>query len=97
MTVTARKHFLNSFINEAKDGKIFTVDFVKKNGEIRTMNARHGVRKGTTGKGLKYKPTPRRLLPVFHMQLRELRMISFDTNIYYSISVRKSESIHSSN
>lgn len=77
--VKARQHFLSSFINEAQDGKTFTVEFVKKNGEHRTMNARLGVNKGKTGKGMKYNPTERGLLPVYDMQKKGFRMINFDT------------------
>lgn len=75
----ARQHFLKAFISEAQDGKTFTVEFTKKNGEHRVMNARLGVKKGKTGKGLKYRPTERGLLPVYDMQKQGFRMINFDT------------------
>lgn len=35
-------------------GKFFTVTFIKKDGTIRKMNARLGVTKGLTGKGMAY-------------------------------------------
>lgn len=75
----ARQHFLSAFIEEAQDGKAFSVEFVKKNGELRKMNARLGVNKGKSGKGMKYEPTKRGLLPVYDMQKQGFRMINFDT------------------
>lgn len=68
---------MKGFIEEAKKGKIFSVDFVKKDGTVRTMNARLGVKKGLTGEGMKYDPLKRGLLPVYDMQKRDYRMINF--------------------
>jgi pyruvate/2-oxoglutarate/acetoin dehydrogenase E1 component len=89
----ARQHFLASFIDEAKDGKTFTVEFIKKDGSNRVMNARLGVKKGTTGTGMAYKPTDRGLLPVYDMQKRAFRMINFDTIIAYTIHGRRIENL----
>ena len=36
-------------ISEHKNGTIFTVDFIKKNGEYRSMNCRTGVKKYLKG------------------------------------------------
>lgn len=47
------------------NGKIFRVDFKKKDGSNRTMNCRFGVRKGLTGKGSKYNATDKGLLTVW--------------------------------
>jgi len=73
------KLFMKGFIEQAKSGKVFTVEFIKKNGELRVMNARLGVKKGTNGQGMKYKPTERGLLPVYDMQNGGFRMINFKT------------------
>ena len=51
------------------DGKIFTVDFIKRtNGEPRTMNCRRNVQKGVKGVGLKFDPKEKDLLVVYDMQ-----------------------------
>lgn len=89
----ARQHFLKSFIEEAKDGKVFTVEFIKKNGELRKMNARLGVKKGITGNGMKYKPTDKGLLPVYDMQKQGFRMINFETIVSYTIHGRRTENL----
>lgn len=60
-------------------GKFFTVTFIKKDGTIRKMNARLGVTKGLTGKGMAYNPIERNLLPVFDMHKQAYRMINADT------------------
>jgi hypothetical protein len=58
---------------------IFTVDFIKKDGSLRTMNCRLGVRKHLKGGELKYNPTERNLLPVFDMVKQGYRMINVST------------------
>lgn len=87
----ARQHFLKAFMHESSDGKIFTIDFVKKDGSIRRMNARRGVKQGTNGKGMTYNPIKRGLLPVFDMQKRDFRMVNFDTILSYTIHGRRVE------
>jgi len=70
---------LQGFIAKARSGKIFTVTFRKKDGTIRAMNARLGVTKGLTGKGLAWKPTSKGMLPVYDVQKRAYRMVNFNT------------------
>jgi len=60
-------------------GKIFTAEFIKKDGSLRVMNCRLGVTKGVNGKGMSYKPLQRLLMPVFDMQKKEFRMINLNT------------------
>lgn len=62
-----------------RGGKIASVTFVKKNGETRIMNCRMGVRKGVTGKGMKYSPEKRNMLTVFDMQKKQFRIINAST------------------
>ena len=64
---------------ESTKGKFFTVTFVKKDGTIRTMTARTGVRKGTNGKGLKFNPSERNLKVVWSCDAETFRMINLDT------------------
>lgn len=53
-----------------KNGTIYSVTFVKKDGSIRLMNSIKGTRKGVTGEGLKFDPTEKGLIPVYDLQLR---------------------------
>jgi hypothetical protein len=64
---------------ESTKGKFFTVTFVKKDGTIRTMTARTGVRKGVTGQGLKFNPSERNLRVVWSCDAETFRMINLDT------------------
>ena len=48
-------------------GRLFSVVFTKKDGSERSMVCRRSVKKGVTGKGLKFDPSARGLLPVFDM------------------------------
>jgi hypothetical protein len=60
-------------------GRVFTVLFTKRTtGQDRLMNCRLGVKKFLTGKGLRFDPNERALLPVWDMQKRAYRMISMD-------------------
>lgn len=60
-------------------GKFFTVTFVKKDGTIRTMTARTGVKKGVTGTGLKFNPSERNLKVVWSCDAKTFRMININT------------------
>jgi hypothetical protein len=64
-----------------KGGRIFSVTFIKKDGTVRRMAARLGVRKGVKGVGLKFDPSERGLMVVFDMHKREFRMINLNTII----------------
>lgn len=59
--------------------KVFTATFVKKDGTLRVMNCRLGVKKGVKGIGLSYDPFKKNLLPVYDMQKRSFRMINVST------------------
>jgi hypothetical protein len=75
-------------IKKAKElvgNKIFTVEFVKLNGEVRKMTARLGVKKHLKGGTMTYDPIERNLLPVFDMTKQEYRMINFDSIIYLKV------------
>lgn len=60
------------------NGKIFSVKFRKKNGEIRDMLCRTGVKKYTNGGELNYDPVEKGLIPVFDLQKSAYRMISIE-------------------
>ncbi len=66
-------------LTRCKDGKIFTVTFVKRtNNQTRVMNCRKGVRKGQAGRGLSFSPNKHNLLSVYDMQKKDYRFISFE-------------------
>lgn len=65
-----------------QSGKIFSVTFVKKNGKIRTMNARFGVSKGVNGKGLSYDPKTVNNVIVFSMNDNGFRTFNLDSVLY---------------
>lgn len=77
MTRINRKKLLE-LIRENKSN-IFSVVFLKKDGTIRRMICRLGVKKYVNGKGLKYDPIERGLLGVFDMQKEAYRMINLET------------------
>lgn len=69
---------IEQFRKEVK-GKIFTAVFIKKDGTMRTMRARLGVKKGVSGVGLKYSPEERGNLIVFDMEKKAFRTIYLDS------------------
>lgn len=60
-------------------GKFFSVEFIKKDGSLRRMTARLGVRKGITGKGLAFNPADRDLMVVWATDRKNYRMINLKT------------------
>ena len=79
------------FVNE-NGGKIFSVKFIKKDGSIREMVCRTGVKKNTVGGSLAFDPIERNLLPVFDLNAAKkegdkgYRMISLDKIIEITIA-----------
>jgi hypothetical protein len=81
---------MNLTIEKAKElvgNKIFTVEFVKLNGEVRKMTARLGVTKHLKGGSLGYDAKSKNLLSVFDMVKKQYRMINFDSIIYLKVDV----------
>ena len=64
---------------KSSKGQVFTVSFVKKNGEVRIMNCRLGVTKHLKGGTLGYSPIEKLLLGVFDMQKKAYRMVGLTT------------------
>lgn len=60
-------------------GKFFSVEFVKRDGSVRKMTARLGVRKGITGKGLAFNPAERDLMVVWATDKKNYRFINLKT------------------
>ena len=67
---------LRSLVGE---NSIFTVDFIKKDGTLRTMNCRLGVTRHLKGGELGYNAKEKNLLPVFDMVAGAYRMINVST------------------
>lgn len=65
------------------NGKIFSVTFVKKDGTLRKMTARLGVKKDIKGVGLSFDPAAKQLVVVFDMHKRAYRMINLQTIISF--------------
>jgi hypothetical protein len=59
--------------------KIFTVEFVKKDGSIRVMNCMIGVKKHLQGGELKHNPESLNHLIVYDMQSKGYRTININT------------------
>lgn len=73
------KKFTITEIKEKVKNKIFTIEFIKKDGTLRVMNARLGVTKHLNGGQLKYNPTELNYLIVFDMQSGAYRTINCST------------------
>jgi hypothetical protein len=73
-----KRENLKDFINSNK-GKIMTIVFRKKDGTIRTLNTRTGVRSNITGKGLSYDPEKYGYLILWDLAKRGYRTVTLDT------------------
>ena len=61
---------------QSTNGRVFSVIFNKKDGEVRHLNCRLGVHKYVNGKGMSYDPKQYDLMTVFDMQKNGYRMIN---------------------
>lgn len=61
------------------DGAFFSVDFIKKDGSIRTMTCRTGVKKHLKGGELAFNPNEYGLAVVYEMNVEGYRMINLNT------------------
>lgn len=69
--------FIHEFVGDT--GKIFNVTFIKKDGSTRSFNARFGVAKNISGRGLTYSPEKHNLLNVFSMDDNGYRMVTLSS------------------
>ena len=72
-------------VKELVGNKIFSVEFIKLNGEPRKMVCRLGVKKHLKGGSLGYDARSLNLLPVFDMEKGQYRMINFDSIINLTV------------
>ena len=77
MKKIVRKNILNLLLENK--GHVFSVVFLKKDGSIRKMQCRFGVKKHLKGGKLAFNPLEKNLLVVFDMQKEAYRMINLET------------------
>ena len=75
----------NEFLQNETEGRIFTAHFHKRDGSMRLMHCRRGVKAHLSGGELPYDPKAKLLLPVFDMQLGEYRMVNLSKLVSFSI------------
>ena len=66
-------------IRARAEDTFFSVNFIKKNGDLRKMVCRLNVKKGVKGVGMSYDPTSKGLLCVFDVVKNGFRMIVINT------------------
>ena len=72
---------IEQFKNEVK-GNFFRACFLKKDGTVREMTARFGVKKYLKGGELTYNPEERGYIVVFDVEKKEYRTINMDKLIF---------------
>ena len=77
MKAISRKDLLK--LIEDNKASIFSVVFLKKDGTIRKMLCRFGVKKHLKGGKLAFNPLERSMLVVFDMQKEAYRMVNLET------------------
>ena len=75
---------VSDLINKNRN-KIFSCVFVKKDGAIRTMNCRMGVKKGIKGTGKSISSPSNSYLTVFDMNKDQFRVINLETMLIINI------------
>jgi hypothetical protein len=78
-TVKTINRFDAKQLIKATKGKFFTATFIKKDGTVRRMNARLGVKAYLKGGTLPYDPEPKGLIPVYDVQAKGYRMVNLNT------------------
>ena len=79
MNKISRKDILQLIEENRKPNTIFSVVFLKKNGEIRRMNCKLGVKKHLKGGKLKFNPLERGYVVVLDTKKKAYRMINLET------------------
>lgn len=68
---------LKDIISGIDNTRMFSVTFVKKNGEVREMNCMLGVKKHLRGGEQSYDPAEHNLLTVYDLVAKDYRNINF--------------------
>jgi hypothetical protein len=74
------------FLESETGGRFVSVYFQKKDGTMREMVCRRGVRKYLRGGELPYDPKSRLLIPVFEVSSREYRMVNIASLVSFKVS-----------
>tara|TARA_R100001143_G_C3255038_1_gene85218 strand:+ start:169 stop:450 length:282 start_codon:yes stop_codon:yes gene_type:complete len=87
---TIKKEKAKELINKSNN-KIFTAEFIKKDGTHRLINARLGVSKGIkeNSRPRPYDPSKYGLICVYDMQINNYRMININTLLKLNINKTK--------
>jgi hypothetical protein len=75
-TITPQQAVL---LMERSKGRIFSIMFIKKNGDERLMSCRKHVTKGVKGVGLKYDALKKSLMTVYDMHKQGFRSVNINT------------------
>lgn len=73
------------FLQNETQGRIFSAYFRKKDGQMRVMNCRRGVKAHLCGGDLPYNARIKLLLPVFDMQKGAYRTVNLRTLVSFNI------------
>lgn len=73
------------FLWNETEGRFFSAYFKKKDGTMRKMICRRGVKAHLSGGDLPYDPKPKRLLPVFDTEAAAYRMVNLDTLVSFNV------------
>lgn len=73
------------FLWNETEGRIFSAYFRKKDGTMRDMVCRRGVKRYLRGGDLPYDAKARNKLPVFDMSAKDYRMVNLDTLVSFNV------------
>lgn len=73
------------FLQQETQGRIFSVYFRKKDGSMRKMVCRLGVRAYLKGGNLPYDPKAKLILPVFDMTIERYRSVNLRSLVSFNI------------
>lgn len=73
------KNKRQAILESIKTGQFFTIKFIKKNGELRELNGRLGVKKYLKGGELGYDPATFNYIIVFDVVAKGYRTVNVDT------------------
>ena len=78
MTIKINRNKLETFLSRT-EGRIFTADFIKKDGTLRKLNCRKGVHSYTKGGVNKTVKDSNAYITLFDMQLRSYRTLNLSS------------------
>jgi len=73
------------FLTNETQGRIFSAYFQKRDGTMRTMVCRRGVKRHLAGGDLPYDPRPRLLVPVWDMRTKNYRTVNVGSLVSFRI------------